>query len=253
MALPIAIHQARFATQNLRRRRWLQTALIGAGIPLALSRTGFTTLIAVCLVLLPSWPKRERRIAYVVGLGGVIACYFLVPGLLGTFRTLFTQTGSASRVSAFSQATPFIAQHPWLGQGVGTFLPQTYFFTDNQYLNSLISTGVIGLLALLALFATAWFTARSARHATDNPEARDLAQSLAASVIAAAVSFTTLDAFAFPIIAGLTFMLIGCIGATWRLVREEEAGKPLIEKGEQAPLRAIESVRVRQRNISRRN
>jgi O-antigen ligase len=134
---------------------------------------------------------------------------------------LFFETSNISRTSAFTEAKPFISQHPWLGQGPGVFLPQTYFFTDDQFLNSLISTGVIGLLALLALFATGWFTARSARRATSDPETRDLAQTLAAAVAGAAVSFTTLDALGFPIIVGLTFLIIGCVGALWRLTRAQ--------------------------------
>jgi len=219
--LPIAIHQARFAEPGLRFRRWAQAAVIGLGIPITVSRTGITALIAVALVMLPSWPRRERRIGIAAGLAGAGLCYLTVPGLLGTFLTLFDQTGSASRVNAFSQSAPFIGQHPWLGLGFGTLLPQTYFFTDDQYLNSLVSTGILGLLALLAFFVTGFFTARSARRATADPEIRDLAQMMAASVTAVAVSFATLDAFAFPIIAGLAFLMIGCIGAAWRLTRAQ--------------------------------
>jgi hypothetical protein len=221
MCLPIAIHQARFAPAEVRLRRWLQVGAIAAGLPITLSRTAFTALAAVCLVMLPTWPKRDRRIAYVAGLAGVVACYLTIPGLVTTFRDLLFETSNVSRTSAFSEAAPFIHQHPWLGQGPGVFLPQTYFFTDDQFLNTLITTGVIGLLALLAFFATGWFTARSARRATADPEVRDLAQSLAASVAAAAVSFTTLDALGFPIVAGLTFLMIGCVGSLWRLVRAE--------------------------------
>ncbi len=147
-----------------------------------------------------------------------------VHGLLGTFVGLFSNQGAAqastqSRTNAFSSAGPFIAQHPWFGRGFGTFLPQTYFFTDDQYLNSIIVTGVIGLLALLALFVTGWIIARSARRLAIDPEARDLAQCLAASIAVAAVSFATYDALSFTISAGLTFLLLGCTGAMWRLVR----------------------------------
>jgi O-antigen ligase len=221
MSLPLAVHYARFAPPHLRVRRWLVALVIGAGLPITLSRTGLTALAAVCLVLLPTWPKRDRRIAYVAGLVGAVAFYILIPGLLTAFRNLFFHTSNASRASAFSESVPYITQHPWLGMGPGTFLPQTYFFTDDQYLNALVSIGIIGLLALLALFATGLLTAWNARRATADPGARDLVQSIAASLAASAVAFATLDALAFPIVAGLTFMLIGCIGAAWRLLRAE--------------------------------
>jgi O-antigen ligase len=112
---------------------------------------------------------------------------------------------------------PFIAHHPWFGQGFQTFFPQTYFFVDNQYLTSLIETGVVGALALLTLFVTGWLTARSARLAAVDAQTRDLAQCLAASVAAAAVSFGTFDGLEFSIAPGLCFLLLGCVGAAWRL------------------------------------
>ena len=224
MCLPIAIHQARFAPTGRRFRCWMQAAIIGGAVPLTLSRTAFTALAAVCLVVLPAWPKHTRRVAYIAGLA-VAAAMFMVPSLLGTISTLFLQIGTdsstTSRTSAFSLAGPFIAHDPWLGAGFDTFFPRTTFMTDDQYLSSLITTGVIGLVALLGLFVTGWFTARSARRAAADPQSRDLAQALAAAVAASAVSFASLDSFAFNIISGITFLTLGCTGALWRLTHTE--------------------------------
>ena len=69
--------------------------------------------------------------------------------------------------------------------------------------------------------------ARSARRASLDPRVRYLAQCLAAAVAACAVSFATLDAFSFSIISGLTFLILGCIGALWRLTRSESGALPL--------------------------
>jgi O-antigen ligase len=225
LALPIAIHQARYAPREQRLRRWVQVGFIAAALPMTVSRTAFTALAAVALVILPAWSRRERWYAYIVGLLGITAMALAIPGLFGTFRSLFaevgTDTSSTSRTGAFSSAAPFISQHPWLGHGFGTFLPQTYFFTDDQYLLTLIETGFVGLIALLVMFATGWCTARAARRLSYDPQTRHLAQCMAASVAASAVSFATLDAFSFMIISGLTFLMIGCTGALWRLTRTE--------------------------------
>lgn len=227
MCLPIAIHQARYAPRELRPRRWLQVGLISAALPLTVSRTAVVAFVVVCLVLLPTWPKRDRRLAYLTIAVGVLAAWAAKPGLAQTFRSLFvgilSDTSTSSRTSAFSSAMSFVAQHPWLGRGFDTFFPQTYFFTDDQYLLTLIETGVIGLLALIGLFVAGWSTARRTRRSSADPEIRQLAQCLAASVAAGAVSFATLDAFSFPIVSGLTFLLIGCVGAAWRLVQGREA------------------------------
>ena len=170
MALPIAINRARFAPPGARLRRWIQVGLIGAALPMTVSRSAVLAVLAVAFVLLPTWPKIERRIAYVVMALGVAGLWMLVPGLAGTFRTLFAtltgDTSTTSRTSAFSTAMPYISQHPWFGHGFGTFFPATYFFTDDQYLLSLIEIGTVGLFALLALFVTGLVTAQRVRRAT---------------------------------------------------------------------------------------
>jgi len=225
MCLPIAIHQARFAGPELRMRRWLQVALIGAALPMTVSRTSILGLAVIVLVLFPTWTRRDRNRGILVLLGGTALCWLADPRIVSSFGGLFSNVGSdtsiSSRTSAYSSAAPFIGQHPWLGRGFQTFYPQTYFFVDNQYLTSLIETGVLGVLALVALFATGWFTARSARRLVTDSKSRDLLQSLAASVAAGAVSFATFDALSFVIAPGLVFLLLGCVGAAWRLARSD--------------------------------
>jgi O-antigen ligase len=226
MTLALAVHQARYAPPELRVRRWLQVGLISLALPMTVSRSAILGLIIVLIVILPSWRKQDRRLAYVVIVIGTLGMWVTIHGLAGTLRNLFlnfsSDSSTTSRTGAFSSAAAYISQHPWFGRGLGTFLPQTYFFTDDQYLGALIEIGVMGLLALLTLFATGWFVARSARRATIDPESRDLAQSLAASIAVAAVVYATFDALSFFMAAGLTFLLLGCTGAVCRLIRADE-------------------------------
>ncbi len=223
MSLPLAIHQARFAPPDLRKRRWLQVILIAGAMPMTVSRSAIFGLAVVCAVLLPTWPRRQRRRAYLILLTAPAMIWLALPGLMSGLGGLFGQLGtdysSKSRAGAFAAAGPYLAHHPWFGQGFQTFLPQTYFFVDDQYLISLIETGVVGLAALITVFATGWLTARSARLIAPDAQAGDLAQSLAASVAAAAACFATFDTLSFSIAAGLCFLLLGCVGAAWRLAR----------------------------------
>jgi polysaccharide biosynthesis protein PslJ len=225
LCLPLALHQARFADRGTRVRRWCQAGVIGVAVPLTVSRAAVLGIVAMALILLPTWPKRHRRTAYLFLAGAVGLLWVVLPSLLSLLWQLFSQIGtessSASRISAYSAAAPFIAQHPWFGQGFQTFFPQVYFFVDNQYLTSLIETGVAGLCALLVLFGAGWVLARRGRRATTGAGTRDLLQSLAAAVAAAAISFSTFDALSFEIASGLTFLVLGCVGAAWRL-----AGRP---------------------------
>jgi polysaccharide biosynthesis protein PslJ len=227
ICLPLAIHQARYAPPRLRPRRWLQVALIGFALPMTVSRTAILGLVVVGLAIFPTWPRRDRHLAYLVTFTSALVMEAAIPGLLGTIRGLFlgisTDSSAQERNAAFKLAAPIISHHPLLGQGFGTLLPQTSFFTDDQYLNSLIQLGFIGLFAQFALFLTGWSIARSARRLSGDDELRDLAQCMAASVAVAAVSYATFDALSFDIAAGLTFLLLGCIGALGRLMRAEGA------------------------------
>jgi O-antigen ligase len=231
MCLPFALHEARFATGRARPLRWLQAVVIAVAIPMTISRSAVLGLAAVAVVLIPTWPRRQRRAAYLVILGTVGLLWLAQPHLLTVFLGLFGQVGadpsSTSRLSAYASAVPYIEAHPWFGQGFLTFLPQTYFFVDNQYLSTLIETGVAGLLALVAMFVTGWHAARSSRRLQADPRSRDLMQCLAASVLVAAVSFSTFDAMSFSIAAALTFLLLGCVGAAWRLTR-----RPSVNSGD---------------------
>jgi O-antigen ligase len=225
--LPLAIHQARHAPPGLRRRRWLQVALIGATLPMTVSRTAIVGLLVGGIVVVCSWPKRDRRLAYLVSLCSALVMEAVIPGLLGTLRGLFlgigTDASAKERTAAFNLAGPLISHHFWLGKGFGTLLPQIYFFTDDQYLNTLVEIGAIGLLALLTLFVAGWSVARSVRRMTTDEESRHLAQCLAASIAVAAATYATFDALGFEIAAGLTFLLLGVIGALWRLTRDPPA------------------------------
>ncbi len=167
MSLPLAIHQARFAPARLRRRRWLQVGIIASAALMTVSRSTVVALAVIALVLLPTWPKRERHRAYFTVFVSVFLVWLAKPNIVSIVSGLFGQLGtdqsSKSRAGAYTDAAPYIAHHPWFGQGFGTFLPSTYFFVDNQYLTSVLETGFVGAIALVVLFLTGWLTARSAR------------------------------------------------------------------------------------------
>jgi hypothetical protein len=223
MVLPIALHYARHARTSV--WRWGQVAVLGLAIPATVSRSGILALIVAGLVYVPVWPMRERLLALVAIPIALAPARFVVPGLLGTLKNLFARFASDPSVQArtedYATTSAYISQHPWFGRGYGTYAPPTFPILDNQYLGQLVEVGVIGLLSLVLLGALAFGTARGIRrHSTESWE-RDLGQALAASVAAAFVAFATYDFFAFGMGTGLLFLLIGVIGALWRLARFE--------------------------------
>jgi O-antigen ligase len=220
MVLPLAIHRAFCDGVAHRRRQWLAPGLIAAAIPMTLSRSGTLALAVVALVLAAGWRPAQLRRALLVAPLFVIALRLLVPGLLGTVLSLFSNVENdpsiQGRTEDYAAVRGYISSAPWLGRGFGTFVPSQYQLLDNQYLGQLIETGVVGLTALLLLFVVGVSLARGARLRAHDVRTRDLGQALAASLCVPAVSFATFDGFAFPIVSGLTFLLLGCAGALWR-------------------------------------
>ena len=227
MILPIALHYA-LDGGDRRWRRWIPVVMIAAALPISISRSAVVGAVLALVFLLPSWPAGRRRPAYGLMLVFLGLVYLTIPGLLGTLRNLFTglfsDSSTTSRTDSYSEVGQFVAERPVFGRGFGTFLP-SYHIVDNQYLVMLISTGVLGTVAFLLVFLVGIFTARGVRRRSSSPATRGLAQSLAASVAVAAAASATFDALSFPMAAGTMFLVLGCVGAMWRLyVVAPEAG-----------------------------
>jgi hypothetical protein len=232
LLLPLAIHGARYAPEGRRGIRWTQVIIIAAAMMMTVSRSAVLAVFIALVVILPTWDKGARRRAYAVIVCFCAVLYFLTPGLLGTVKSLITHIGNDSstnyRTHDYDAAAHYFVQNPWFGRGFGTFLPQFYRIFDNQYLVTLVEMGLAGLVALFGLFGTGWWLAREARRASDDPRVRHLAQCLAACVAVAAFSFGVFDAASFPMTCGLTFLLLGCCGAMWRLLRQSSRAEPAV-------------------------
>ena len=220
MVLPLALHFALNDQRRGRAARWWPVVAIAAALPITMSRSAIIGLAIVLIVLLPTWPVRRRWLTLAAVVGGFGAVYVAVPGMLGTMTRLFTgiaQDDSAkSRTDSYDLAWSFISQNPLIGRGVSTFLP-SYRILDNQYLGSLIETGIVGTLALLGLLVTGMVMARRMSKHLPQQRDRSLARSLLACIAAATVACATFDAFGFPQVAGILFFALGCVAALGRV------------------------------------
>ncbi|HEY8790470.1 MAG TPA: O-antigen ligase family protein [Actinopolymorphaceae bacterium] len=221
MLLPFTLYWALHGTSRSRACRWLPALAMAAVMPLTSSRSAYIGA-TVCLVVLSiGWPTARRRalLVSVVGLGVVM--FAAVPGLIGTIRGLFLNSGTdpsvASRTASYGTAMAFIEKAPFFGRGLGTFLPR-YRILDNEYLLLLVTVGVAGTLAFLALIGTAVATLIRARRRSADPATRDLALSIVAAVVSGTVSLALFDAFAFPMTMGTLFLIFGMAGALDRLI-----------------------------------
>ena len=229
--LPIALH---YALDDRRGRWWVRwgvVAVITAAIPMSVSRSAMLGLGVGILLLFLSWSGWRRMLAILILPLVLVAMRAAVPGLLGTIRSLFSLWSNdpsiQGRTDDYGVIGTYIAQSPWFGSGFETFLPKEFVLLDNQYLGTIVEMGIVGLLVLLTLFAVAFGCARGVVLRAPDPVTRSLGVSLSASIAVLAFSFATFDGLGFPVAAGILFLLLGVIGALWRL-----AGGP-------APVRRI--------------
>jgi O-antigen ligase len=235
MVLPLAVH---FSFHPVKRRkgklgpaggwRWLCVLLIGMGAMVSLSRSAILGMIAGGIILIPTWPPRVRIRAVVSVLVFTVAMRLLVPGLIGTLLSLFKNLGQdpsiQGRTDDYASAGKQIHEHLLFGRGFGTYLPSRYGPLDNQYLGSMVETGLVGVAALAIMMFTAVAAARAARRVSEDPAVRDLAQSLAASIVILIAAYATYDAFAFSMSTGLSFVLVGACGVLLRLAAPARSG-----------------------------
>lgn len=221
-AMPMALMYALYATERKFLVRWSPAAIIGVAMLLSGSRSALLGLVVGVVVLFPTWSARIR--AWLVVFGGValVAMFFLVPGMVGTIRYLFTETSTdpsaLSRSNSYEIVAEFVSVSPLFGRGFGTFLPQ-YRILDNGYLLLLVETGAVGLAAMIVVVLTGAITAVQAGRTWPDGINRKLGPTLAASLLSVAVLVGFFDALSFPMSIGCLFLTAGLCGACWRLTR----------------------------------
>ncbi len=219
MLLPITLHLAAHAGSTVARRASLLAAfLLGVALPMALSRSGVLASIAVLVVVIPGMPA-VRRWRFIAGAGLMAAVVVLLaPRTLTTLGELFfgdAATGSnEARSLAAQEAIDRFADRPWLGQGFGTLHD---LIVDNQILVTLVESGVLGIVTLVALLNGALLAVRRARQSTDDEALRDLGRAFVAVIVAVAVGSVGLSTLNYPITSGLLFLTIGLSGALYRI------------------------------------
>lgn len=207
--------------------RWGPVILLGSAVPMSVSRSAVVSLVVGLLVVAGRWSWRRRAAMSVAGLAFVVWVWALVPGLVGTVLSLFENAGNDPSVTARTDRIPRVLalweEHPWLGRGFGTYNINDYFLLDNEVYGMLLDTGVIGLavwactmVAVCSLILSA--TARS------DAATRHLGGALVACIVALLASTATFDAFAYRILLGSLFVLIGCGAALRRLERASASG-----------------------------
>ncbi|HEX9037238.1 MAG TPA: O-antigen ligase family protein [Ktedonobacterales bacterium] len=235
LALPLALALAIFARDA--RMRWVAggaSALLLFAQYLAGSRGALLGLVAALIVIVALGWRLERwtALAALVGtpLVAITWATHLIPrrienSLLSQFRvndvSLTAQVNDANfstieRLAHWVAGIRMFQAHPLLGVGAGNYsaaYPQyqvtgwdeSLTHAHNYYINVAAETGALGLIAFLAVVATALYLAWVATRATDShragqgalvsPDARAIGIGLAAVIVALCVHNLTDDLF----------------------------------------------------------
>lgn len=223
--LPLAIHVG-LRTKTL--VGWLPTLIIGVATLMTVSRSGIVVAAVALLILVIGWPMRLRVVALltvpVLGLVGPL----VLPGLLGTIRSLFTNLEDdpsiMGRTDDYGLVARLFLEQPLFGRGLFTWVPMVYRTIDNQALVLLLEIGALGLLAFLLVVGVAMVKGIAVRVRAGDGEVGNAGLSVTASLAGLLTSYLTFDALGFRQVAGLTFLMVGLAGAVLALSKDTLEG-----------------------------
>lgn len=251
--VPFAIQQA---FDPVRRhlhvvRRWGPVLIMAGALPLTVSRTSIIGMLLIALVMVPRWKPQRRWAALGLMTASVAGFKVIIPGLIGTITTLFatfinnSDSSTQARTVKYSAIVPYLEERPLFGRGFGTFTPDLYFFTDNQYMLTLAEMGLLGLIALFTLFITGIHQGGSIRRLARTESDRELGQAFFASALVALVISATFDSLSFPMFAGMFFLTLGAGGSYLGFIRRGAAAPAAVSlvKAERPLPQLVESSR----------
>jgi polysaccharide biosynthesis protein PslJ len=220
--IPLAVYLG-LATR--RRIWWLAALVLAVGANAAVSRTPMVMLAVSVLAVVLLRPREAVRY-WPALIPALVVVHFALPGTLGSIRAQFFPKGgliaeqevhpgsesSAGRVADLSPSLHEAAQKPLFGDGIGTRIttgPRANArLLDDQWLGTLLETGVLGLVGWIWMI---WrFLRRAGREAKyDDSERGWLLGALVASVAGFGAGMFFYDAFAFIQVTFVFFFLLG--------------------------------------------
>lgn len=247
MMLPLAVYLAGRASTVFRSRLWFGAAIVcAAGALSTVSRTTVAMIVTMIVFALLVRGRAVARFAPLLLLLPIVV-HFLTPGALGgIYKSIFPEEGLVSdlqgrageggsgRLADLDPGLKIWSESPLVGAGIGeqtvpsdappgvTDLSTVELIFDDQYLNTVVTTGLLGFVAVV------WFVwgsvvklARAARRRVGH--ASDLMAACCVSAAGFAVSMALFDAFYF-VQCTLLFFMIAAMG-----LRARELSPPAVD------------------------
>ncbi|MEQ4565693.1 O-antigen ligase family protein [Paenarthrobacter sp. CAP02] len=226
MLLPLSIWRGLYDRSGHKWFHWTGTALLVVAIASTVSRSGVLGLFLGLAVFIPFMPRVARRWAVIAAPAAMAALFVAIPGLVGTLTSSFTAGNSdpslTTRTNNYPRVAEMFGELPYLGLGPGNYMPDNaLYILDNQYLNSLVTLGLVGFVGTLAYLALPAVSSFIAARASRIAPLRCLAGAIAAGGAVAAGCSLTFDSMAFPVFALSYPLIVGLGGGTWVMIRRE--------------------------------
>jgi O-antigen ligase len=178
-------------------------------------------------------PVQQRVIGFCAVPFAIVAVFMTAHGLIGTLTSFFAAGTSdqsiATRVDDYPLVERLVSEAPWFGRGGGTYMPDNMLdILDNEFLKTAIELGLVGVFALIAFFLVPLLAALIARRHSDDPDLRLLCAALAGAALTAMVCSLTYDSLSYPMFVNVHALVIGLIGAAWRIAARAEARAPAL-------------------------
>jgi hypothetical protein len=224
MLLPLALYLALYDTERPPLRRWVPVLGIFVAIPASVSRSGVIAVVVAIAFFLVMLPPIRRVVGLLFAPLALAMVFMAAPGIIGTLTSLFSAGTSdrsvSTRVDDLSLVEGFVSHAPLWGRGGGTYFARNALeILDNQYYKTAIELGLVGLVVVILYFAMPVIIAVAVHRRSSDPDLRTLCGALAGAAAAALVCSATFDSFSFPMFTGVSALVIGLIGAVWRLQR----------------------------------
>ncbi len=245
MAMPLAAYLASRAATRARRYLWVGAALlVVVGALMTVSRT--VVLMALAMTIAALAVRKQAVVRYWPLLPVLlVAVHFAAPHTLGSLYHSFLPRGGlvqsqtarsgavgSGRIADIGPGLRSWRESPLLGHGLGTGKtsgsnepgtivdPSTGapIIFDDQYLNSLVSLGFLGLVGLLwFVWGAVWRLVQTARRTVGRVS--DVVAACGVSCAGFAAGMLTFDAFSF-VQCTLIFFVIAALGLRARMLLE---------------------------------
>jgi O-antigen ligase/polysaccharide polymerase Wzy-like membrane protein len=223
------------------RKWWGAVALLCLGSLTTMSRTSIVMMLVVVIVFF--WLRREQiKRLWPLAIPMLVAVQLVLPGTLGGLRASFFPEGGLiadqsksvgsrgqGRVADLAPTLDQVSQRPVFGEGYGSRIvdgetPNAQIL-DNQWLASLLETGLAGGAALLWLFWLAVRRLGKAAKRVPGPSG-SLFVALAGATAALSVGMLTFDAFSFIQVTFFLFIVLAFAGAALSIERRDAWDPP---------------------------